>query len=89
MSLTLKQVEDICLINCGDHRRCRYLGQDDDTLEYFCMKKSSKKDEIDNSVENFIRETKKKGKDPTKDNIALGDNCEGYIITKYKKQGIT
>ena len=38
-------------------------------------------------TDDFIRETRKKGKDPRKENIPLGDNCEGYPILKYIEQG--
>lgn len=86
--LSLKQLQDVCLVHSGDHRRCRYLAQDDhDWQKWYCLKKSPKKAEIDVDVDEFIQETRKKGQDPRKANIPIGDNCQGYPILKYIEQG--
>jgi hypothetical protein len=86
--LSKKHLQDVCLYYDGTYKKCRYLGQDDnDWNKYYCAKKSSKKAEIDVETEDFIRETKKKGKDPLKENIPLGDNCAGYPIMKFIEQG--
>lgn len=88
MPLSKKQLQDVCLLYDGTYKKCKYLAQDDsDWAKYYCLKKSSKKSEIDVETDDFIRETRKKGKDPRKENIPLGDNCEGYPIMKYINQG--
>jgi len=86
--LSKKQLQNICMQNSRTSKRCRYLAQDDtDSTKYYCVKQSSKKDEIDVDLEEFIEESKKKGHDPYKQGIPLGDNCPGYPILKYIEQG--
>lgn len=87
MPLSKKHLQDVCLLQ-GGYKKCRYLAQDDtDYTKWYCLKKTSKKDEIDQEVDDFVRETKKKGQDPKKTGTALGDNCEGYPILKIIEQG--
>jgi hypothetical protein len=86
--LSKKQLTDVCLAFGRNHKCCRYLAQDETEYgKYFCMKKSPKKTQIDVELEDFVREAKKKGKDPKKDNLPLGDNCGGYPILRYIEQG--
>ena len=88
MPLSLKQLKDVCMLYSGDHRRCRYLAQDDtDTTKWYCLKKSSKKYDIDDESQEFLKDLKKKGLDPRKQGIPLGDNCAGYPILKHIDQG--
>lgn len=88
MPLSLKQLQDVCLLHYGDHRCCRYLAQDDSNPDkWYCLKKTSKKAEIDDEASDYIKEQRKKGLDPTKQGYPLGDNCEGYPILKYIEQG--
>jgi hypothetical protein len=51
------------------------------------LKKSSKKAEIDEETDDYLRDMRKKGNDPKKQAVPLGDNCEGYPILRYIKQG--
>lgn len=87
MPLSKKQLENVCLLN-DKHKKCRYLAQDDiDVSKWFCMKKSSRKSEIDEEVDLIIKEFKSKNVDPKTQNMPLGDNCSGYPILKYLDQG--
>lgn len=86
--LSQKQLKDVCLMYDGTYAKCRYLAQDDsDYTKFYCLKKSPKGAEIDVELTEFVKETQKKGKDPLKANIALGDNCDGYPILKFLVQG--
>lgn len=87
--LSLKQLNDVCLCYDGTHERCRYLEQDeDDWNKFFCLKKNAKKKkDIDDMMLTFLEKCKKAGKDPTKENIPLGDNCNGYLKLKHVQQG--
>lgn len=89
MALSLKQLQDVCLLYANDSRKCKYLGQDDsDASLYYCLKKSAKKAEIDDEVNDLLNDLKKKGVNPTTQGIPLGDNCSGYPILRYIKQGV-
>lgn len=86
--LSLKQLQDVCLLHTNSHRKCRYLAQDDDDpYKYYCVKKSSKKVDIDDETEDHFKECKKKGTDPYVQGVPLGDNCDGYPILKHIEQG--
>jgi len=88
MPLSLKQIQDICLAYANDYSKCRYLTQDDSNPSvYYCLKKSSKKSEIDDETNDYLNELKKKGTNPKDQNAPLGDNCNGYPILRYIKQG--
>lgn len=88
MPLSLKQIQDVCLIYSNDSRKCKYLAQDDSNPSvWYCLKKSSKKSEIDDETNDYINDLKKKGQDPKKQGTPLGDNCDGYPILRYIKQG--
>jgi len=85
--LSLKQLKDVCLLNAG-HNQCKYLAEDEtDSKKHYCLKKSPKAKEVDIEVEDFLREMRRKGKDPKKESIPIGDNCSGYIILRHKEQG--
>ena len=86
--LSDKQLRDVCLAYDNSWKRCRFLSNDDDDFDvYHCMKKGNKKSEINVEIDIFIQETRKKGKDPYKENIAMGDNCSGYPVLKHTLQG--
>lgn len=86
--LSQKQLRDVCLVYDGTHARCRYLSQDEtDYSKYYCLKKSPRGAEIDVELTDFVREARKKGKDPRKENVPMGDNCQGYPILRYLEQG--
>jgi len=85
--LSTKQLKDVCLIG-GTSERCRYLAEDEtDHLKYYCLKKSSKAKDVDIEVEDFIKDMKRRGKDVSKENIPIGNNCSGYPVLRYKEQG--
>lgn len=87
MMLSLKQLQDFCLLNNGS-KQCRYLAEDEsDSRKFYCLKKSPKSKDIDIEVEDFLQEMKRKGKDPKKENTPIGDNCSGFIILRHKEQG--
>lgn len=86
--LSKKQLEDVCLIGDNSYKRCRYLSQDEtDYTKWYCLKRSSKANDIDVELEDFIRDSKKKNRDPRLDNVPLGDNCAGYPILRHIHQG--
>lgn len=88
MPLSLKQLQDVCLIYANDSRKCKYLAQDDSNPSvWYCLKKSSKKAEVDDETSDYLKDLKKKGVDPRKQGTPLGDNCDGYPILRYIKQG--
>ena len=85
--LSPKQLKDVCLINNGSYQ-CRYLAEDEnDSSKFYCLKKSLKAKEIDAEVDDFLDEMKRKGKNPQKMTIPIGNNCSGYIILRHKEQG--
>lgn len=82
MTLTSKQLKDICLLNHPDRSRtCRYLHQDElDEGKWYCQKlRSEAKAKIDTNL------------DPLKNrasvNVPMGDNCPGYPLLKHIEQG--
>lgn len=87
MPLSKKHLQDVCLVY-GGYKRCRYLAQDDtDYTKNYCLKKTSKKDDIDGEVDEFMKDCKAKGTDPKTAGMSLGDNCGGYPILKIIDQG--
>lgn len=85
--LSLKQLQDVCLIHSNN--QCRYLAMDNnDWQKWYCLKqqKSTKK-KIDKKVSQFIQDAKKSGLDPFSSGVALGDNCSGYPVLKHIEQG--
>jgi hypothetical protein len=86
--LSQKQLRDVCLVYDGTYKKCRYLSQDEnDWTKWYCLKKSARGREIDVELDEFVRESRKKGKDPRKDNVPLGDNCQGYPVLRHIEQG--
>lgn len=86
--LSQKQLQDICLMFIGDHRQCRYLREDPQSWQWYCMKhKQTTRDQIDENVDHFIEDCKRQGIDPYRQQVPLGDNCQGYPIFKNIEQG--
>lgn len=87
--LSLKQLKDVCLVNDNSSDKCRYLAQDEnDYTKYYCVKKmASKAHEIDAELDDYVKNLRQKGKDPTKENVPLGDNCAGYPLLRNIEQG--
>lgn len=86
--LSLKQLNDVCLQNQNSSDRCRYLHQDErDISKWLCLKLSSKRQQIDEEIEDYLDEMRKLNRDPYKDNLPLGDNCGGYIVLRNIEQG--
>lgn len=88
MPLSLKQLNDVCLVN-GGTKRCRYLGEDElDPSKFYCLKQNAaRRSEIDDEVKDFQATVKKRGQDPNAQGVPLGDNCKGYPILKHVVQG--
>jgi hypothetical protein len=83
--LSKKQVENYCLPYAG-YTRCRYLSEDDnDFSKFYCLKKSHKKKDIDEEIQLLFDDLK--GKKLDDKNIAVGDNCSGFIVLKNIEQG--
>lgn len=86
--LSQKQLKDVCLLNDGTYKKCRYLSQDEsDFSKYYCLKKTANAQHIDIELDDFVRESLSKGKDPKKDNVPLGNNCNGYPLLRHLEQG--
>jgi hypothetical protein len=86
--LSAKQLRDVCLVSDGTYKKCRYLAQDEnDWTKFHCVKKTSRSQLIDVELDDFIRDSQKKGKDPRKENIPMGDNCQGYPLLRHVEQG--
>ena len=83
-----KHLEDVCMRNCGS-KTCRYLYNDDlNPNQWNCNKlRPIEKVKIDVSLENFIRDCKKRKINPKNLSQPMGDNCEGFLIMKNIKQG--
>lgn len=88
MALTLKQVQDICLIGTGS-TQCRFLAEDEKVDgQFYCLKLvSQQRPEIDQEVAEFIKKHKDRGVDPYSMGLPLADNCGGYRFLKAKMQG--
>jgi hypothetical protein len=86
--LSRKHLNDVCLLYSGDSRRCRFLTQDDsDPSKWHCLKLTSRRQDIDVEVADFIKDCRRKGQDPAKSGMPLGDNCGGYPVLKNINQG--
>lgn len=86
--LSRKHLQDVCLLYSGDARRCRFATQDEsDYSKWYCLKLTSRRKDIDVEVADFIKESRRKGQDPTKANLPLGDNCAGYPVLRSIEQG--
>jgi hypothetical protein len=86
--LSSNHIRDVCMGDSISHNTCRYLIQDEnDYTKYYCSKLNARGKEIDEELNNFMREAIKRGKDPQKENIPLGDNCKGYPLLKHLPQG--
>ena len=90
MSLSSKHTKDVCC-ELGRSNQCRYLDEDFDDAKKLIDKYNEKltpdKKIIDIEVVDFLNNCKKNGQDPYLMNVALGDNCQGYLNLKTKKQG--
>jgi len=51
------------------------------------MKLSSKAQDIDSEITNYLVECQKRNRDPLKENLPLGDNCSGYPMLRHLEQG--
>lgn len=86
--LSLKQLDDICLVNSPNSDRCRYLAQDENEFgKFYCIKLSSRREQIDEEVGEYIAEMRRLGRDPRGDKLPLGDNCQGYPLFRNLEQG--
>ena len=87
--LSLKQLQDVCLIQNNDSTQCRYLRQDDvDYNKWYCLRhRKQEKQKIDSKVNDFLRECSKKGIHPFTQGFPLGANCSGYPVLKHIEQG--
>lgn len=86
--LSLKQLQDVCLLPDYSYRRCRYLSQDEnDHSKFYCVKLTSRKQLIDEELDDFVKDHLRKNLDPKKANVSLGDNCKGYPLLRHIEQG--
>jgi hypothetical protein len=85
MPLTLKQIEHKCLFNKGSDQ-CRFLAEDEKG-QYYCIKKTPQRADIDKEVVDYIKRQNAQGVNPRKQRFPIGDNCPGYTFFRYKMQG--
>lgn len=86
MVLSAAHVRDVCMLNKGS-KQCIFLEEGDNYNSFYCKKLSNEKVHFEEDRDNTIKEFKKKGIDPYKSTVPLGDNCEGYIYLKVLEQG--
>jgi hypothetical protein len=88
MSLTKKQLTDVCMLH--GNNMCRYLQQEDDDLsKWNCLKhRKIEKKKIDERIISFCEDAKQHGIDPYSQGVPLGDNCGGFPLLKNIEQGI-
>lgn len=88
MTLSKKQLSNICMLNSGS-KTCRYLYNDDiDSSKWYCQKlRPIEKAKIDISIEDFLRDCKKRKINPKSPGMPLGNNCEGFLMLKNITQG--
>lgn len=86
MALTPLHVTNICLVWTG-HKTCRYHTTGDDGKNYCLKKTPAEKKRIDKEVAALYKQAKENGQKIRDFGRAIGDNCDGYLILKYLKQG--
>lgn len=88
MTLSQKHLKEVCMNNCGS-KTCRYLYNDDlDEAKWYCNKlRPIEKAKVDDSIEVFLVDCKKRKISPKTLKKSMGDNCEGYLVLKNIKQG--
>lgn len=79
--LSKNQIHDVCLFG-KDSKTCRYLCEDGKNKIFYCLKKTSKKQLIDNEVKEFISFCEKKQINSGDFYLPIGDNCQGYMFLK-------
>jgi hypothetical protein len=89
MTLSNNQLKHICLLDESSHKTCRYLKNDDlEPSKWYCYKlRDSDKRKKDAQVKQLIKDCKDRNLDPKTLNIAMGDNCQGYVLLKSIVQG--
>lgn len=89
MALSNAQLKDVCLLYQGADE-CRYLDEEHDDKKHsvhVCKKLCGDKKVIDQEITLFMLERQKDQMDPRSFNVALGDNCPGYLKLCNVKQG--
>jgi hypothetical protein len=86
--ISQKHLLDVCMNDCGS-KTCRYLYNDDlDSSKWHCIKlKPIDKAKVDDEINSFLLDCKKRKINPKNLNRPLGDNCEGLLLLKNIKQG--
>jgi len=86
--LSKLQVQNVCLAGSGN-KCCRYLTEDDlDPNKFHCSKlRPIEKFKIDEEINVFLKDCKRKKIDPLKYSKPIGNNCEGYLIFHNIEQG--
>jgi hypothetical protein len=76
--LSKKQLTDICMLGSNSSSTCRYLSELDG--KYHCCKlNKGLKKMLDDKAKEIIKAHKDRGTNAYDANIALSDNCQGYI----------
>lgn len=89
MTLSNRQLQDICLLNSEDKSKtCRYLSNDElDENKWYCQKLRGKiKERIDDDVFVFLHRHKSASSSSVPA-FPCGDNCQGYPMLKHIQQG--
>ncbi len=84
--LSKKQLQDVCMLHNGA-QECRYLDSVDYT-KHCCLKhRKEDKKKIDDAVDKYVADCRKKSIDPIAQGQPIGDHCPGYPYLKHIEQG--
>jgi hypothetical protein len=88
MTISKKHLHHVCMVDNGS-QTCRYLYNDDlDNDKWYCQKlRPIEKNKIDEDLQVFLKDCKKRKINPKKLEKPQGDNCKGFILLKNIKQG--
>jgi len=92
--LSRKQLEDVCMMGCGDYRQCRYIREEGNGTFNCCKLRPNEKKKIDQKIDEFFRKCNTNGTDPYGPDAdpngpaPLGDNCQGHIILHNVTTGL-
>ena len=87
--LSSNHLQHVCLLLQLSSKTCRYLAEDDNFVGvYHCQKWTSERQKIDDRIKNIIKTHQNRGTDPYETDIAMGDNCPGYVAGfRHLEQG--
>jgi len=82
--ISKQHIEKFCQPEQG-HKTCRYFAENVKDGNFYCLKKTLKKQEMDNELHNKMELFKKQGKEIKDTCLPLGDNCDGLPISQMEQ----